>query len=405
VRQNKGVKAEQKGAYSSPRISSELSDCSMPMTFDQYNYCSLGCLYCFAYIFKSTNPAYKDKKMPLLKVNVDQIINAIQGRATNLRDQLFYKHFYSKKFLWHWGGLADPFCNFESKNHTGLKLIDCLGEMDYPCLFSFKGAAIFEKQYVKRFEKFSKQRNFAFQVSMVTANDELGKVVEIGTPLPSKRLEAIKMLSDMGYWTVLRLRPFIVGVTDLHLDELLERSLEAGISAISAEFFALDVRCSDNRQRTDWLGKIIGVEDLKAHFLKLSPSRRGSYLRLNRLVKEPYVKRLYQFCQKHNLVLGISDPDFKELNSSGSCCAMPNHYPANRGLENWTKAQLTYHVRRARKGFHKTGQPQDLTFDGVYGDPKATYLDEKQFTQGFVGFLRRCVAEHSTMTLRMLLQE
>lgn len=32
--------------YCSPRISSEIADCSMPMTFDQYNYCGLGCLYC-----------------------------------------------------------------------------------------------------------------------------------------------------------------------------------------------------------------------------------------------------------------------------------------------------------------------------------------------------------------------
>jgi len=47
VEQNKGMKcAGCNGCYSSPRVSSELPDCSLPMTFDQYNYCSLGCLYC-----------------------------------------------------------------------------------------------------------------------------------------------------------------------------------------------------------------------------------------------------------------------------------------------------------------------------------------------------------------------
>lgn len=34
------------GGYLSPRVSSEIYDCSMPLTFDHYNFCSLGCLYC-----------------------------------------------------------------------------------------------------------------------------------------------------------------------------------------------------------------------------------------------------------------------------------------------------------------------------------------------------------------------
>jgi len=32
--------------YLSPRISSEFMDCSLPMTFDSYSHCSLGCMYC-----------------------------------------------------------------------------------------------------------------------------------------------------------------------------------------------------------------------------------------------------------------------------------------------------------------------------------------------------------------------
>ena len=35
--------------YSSPRWSGEILDCSMPMTFDQYNRCSYDCLYCFSF--------------------------------------------------------------------------------------------------------------------------------------------------------------------------------------------------------------------------------------------------------------------------------------------------------------------------------------------------------------------
>jgi len=42
VRENKGVKKLENVYYTSPRISSEFMDCSLPFTFDQYNFCLIG---------------------------------------------------------------------------------------------------------------------------------------------------------------------------------------------------------------------------------------------------------------------------------------------------------------------------------------------------------------------------
>lgn len=390
--------------YSSPRISSEIPDCSMPMTFDQYSYCSLGCLYCFAYFFKSNNPSSKGKQAQLKSIDPEKKLLDMQGKGTNMSGKLFHKHFYSKKFLLHWGGLADPFCNFEKKNKVGLKLIEGLGKMNYPTLFSFKGDAIFQKEYVDIFKKYSKQKNFAFQVSIITNQDRLSNLVEIGVPSTSRRLEAIKMLSEMGYWTILRLRPFIIGVSDIELDTLLERALDAGIKAVSMEFFALDVRANVGmKKRYDWLAKLVGADNLMEYFKTLSPSERGGYMRLNRLVKEPYVRKVYEFCAKHNLVCGISDPDFKELNTSGSCCGMPDHYPDNPLLENWTRSQMTYHLKEARKKYHKTGEQVKFRFSEVYG--KEGYLDEKEFAQDHISTVSNCLSVNNQLTQRIILQK
>jgi len=47
VKNNRNVIIDPKmQAYVSPRITSEYMDCSMPMTFDSYSHCSLGCSYC-----------------------------------------------------------------------------------------------------------------------------------------------------------------------------------------------------------------------------------------------------------------------------------------------------------------------------------------------------------------------
>lgn len=60
--------------YSSPRWTTELADCSMPMTFDTYSNCSFGCLYCFSQFQRAIGKgkdAYLQKEVSA--VSVDKI--------------------------------------------------------------------------------------------------------------------------------------------------------------------------------------------------------------------------------------------------------------------------------------------------------------------------------------------
>jgi DNA repair photolyase len=404
VETNKGFKCEEgSGNYPSPRISSEFMDCSLPMTFDQYSSCSLGCLYCFAYYFKSVNPAFRTT---LHSVPQDKISDMIRRKPTSKRERIFYQHFAKKRFILHWGGLADPFCNFEKINKRGYEILEALADEKYPTLFSFKGQTVFDKNYVRLFEAAAKQNNFAFQISMVTADDELAKVVEIGVPSPSRRIEAIRMLSDMGYYTILRLRPFIIGVSDLSLDILLEQALKAGISGVSMEFFAMDSRSSQGmRTRYEWLAKVMGVDNLNQYFKNLSPSERGGYMRLNRLIKEEFVKKVYLFCLENKLTFGCSDPDFKELNTSGSCCALPEKYK-NPELTNWSKDQLTYHIKEARKLYHKTGEKKIIRFSEVFTKSQSFLWDESRFfISDHVSCTNMTNAERYNLTYRLIAQK
>jgi hypothetical protein len=260
-----------------------------------------------------------------------------------------------------------------------------------------------EDEYLKLFSDYAEQRNFAFQISLVTASDVTARSVEIGVPPPSFRLKVMKTLSDMGYWTILRLRPFIIGITDETLDELLERSLEAGISGVSLEFFALDARANVGmKSRYDWLAKFIGVGNLMKYFSDLSPSERGGYMRLNRLVKEEFVKKIYRFCIENGLVFASSDPDFKELCTSGSCCAMPDDYPPNRLLENWTRSQWTYHLKEARRTYHRTGECVDFYFDEIFGDE--SYLEDVALVNDHIKVTNMSNAERYAHVYRTILQ-
>jgi DNA repair photolyase len=394
VKQNKGLllgDEKMMRHYISPRISSEYMDCSMPMTFDHYSHCSLGCTYCFAYMFKTTNTSFNEK---LHSVNWEKTIDTIRGKPGDSRQRSIYKHFIKKRFLFHWGGMADPFCNFEKANDVGYKIIEALAEENYPTLFSFKGSAIFRPKFTRLFEEYAHQNNFAFQISMVTGSDEMARQVEIGVPVPSRRLKAMKILSDMGYFTILRLRPYIIGVTDKGIDELLEQSLEAGIQAISMEFMAIDSRSNEAlMKRYRWLGEIIGAKDIMKYFKSLSPSERGGYLRLNRLVKERYVKQIYEFCLENDIIFACSDPDFKELNMTGSCCGMPDKYPENKEMCNWTHNQLTHHLKEARRVYHTSGRIYKFRFKNVFKPDDDTYLKSVILGQDHVSVSDKTASE------------
>ena len=232
------------------------------------------------------------------------------------------------------------------------------------------------------FEKYSKQGNFAFQFSIINFDDNIANRIEVGVPSSSARIKAMEIYSQMGYWTVLRLRPFIVGVSDLSLNKLLENGKKAGMSAISTEFFALDSRSNEGMKgRYDLLAAATGIEGgakgLFKYYSKLSPKNRGGYLRLNRLIKEIHVKKMYQFCLQNDVLFACSDPDFKELNMSGSCCGIPDNHPGiNKGLNNWSREQLTEHLRLARKEYHTSGRLMKLKFETVYNKKQAKYLSQ-----------------------------
>jgi DNA repair photolyase len=392
--------------YQSPRISSEIPDCSMPLSMDTYKFCSLSCCYCFSFFFKANNPAIKNSEtgMDLTSINAKKFIAAISGKPIDSRGAMMHKLFYNRKFLLHIGGLADPFCNFEAKNGVGYEIMNALGDLNYPTLFSTKGANVaLSKKYTDLFERYAKQNNFAFQVSMVTNDKNMASRVEIGVPSPEQRIELIRRYSAMGYWTILRLRPYIIGITDESIDSLLEDALAAGINAISMEFYALDARASgEAKKRYDWLGKIVGAKNLMEYFARLSPGERGGYRRLNRLVKEIHVKKVYKFCIEHGLEFGCSDPDFKELTTTGSCCGMPDKYEKNHLLENWTRQQMTFHLKEARRIYHLTGKLNTFRFTQVYKDEP--YFDYPGLSHDHVCETSMCAADRVNLTYRRILR-
>ena len=179
-------------------------------------------------------------------------------------------------------------------------------------------------------ELFKGADNWNMKFSIITLSERDAKKIEVGVPSPQERLDAMReynKLSNGG--TTLRLRPFIIGVSDKSYLELIEKAHDAGATAVTTEFFCLEMR-SINQAKEHY--KVISeccgfdvVDFYRKH------SNGSGYLRLNRKIKEPYVKKMKELCDRLGMRFYVSDAHFKEASNNACCCALPPEWDYSRG--------------------------------------------------------------------------
>lgn len=226
------------------------------------------------------------------------------------------------------GGLSDQFDGFEKKYGVTYEILKYLKEINYPICFSTKSAWVFKDP--KYQELFEGADNWNMKFSIITLNENDAAKIEVGVPTPQERLEAMKIYNSLSKGgTTLRLRPFIVGVSDKTYLELIEQAAEAGASAVTTEFFCLEMRSINNaKEHYRIISECAGFDivEFYRHY-----SNGSGYLRLNRKVKEKYVKAMQEQCHKQGLRFYVSDAHFKECCDNCSCCALPPDWDYSRG--------------------------------------------------------------------------
>lgn len=316
--------------YQSPRWSNEIADCSMPMTFDTYSNCSFGCMYCFSQFQRGIGKAkeeylHKDVK----NVSVDKIKKMFTDPDNHAGQ---FKGYIKQRKVMQWGGLSDQFDGFERKRGVTLELLKFFKEIDYPLCFSTKATWFTEDE--RYMDLIRGQKNWNFKFSIITLDEHKAHVIERGVPTPMERLKAIERIAnaDAGGAT-LRLRPFIIGVTTPTYLDLIQEAHNRGADAMSTEFMCVEQRSPTLKQWLPTFNELCGF-DFMAFYKKYSVST--GYLRLNRKVKEPFMRNMKALCDKLGMRFYVSDAHFKELCCNGSCCGLPASWNYSRGQ--WCEA-------------------------------------------------------------------
>ncbi len=309
--------------YSSPRWSQEITDCSMPMSFDTYSNCSFKCLYCFSQFQRAVGRGKEQYLSNKVRpVNVKKIKKMFLEPETSQ-----FKDFIKQRKVMQWGGLSDPFCFFEKSEGVTLELLKFFRDIEYPICFSTKGTWwLDDSRYVDLF-KGADFWNVKF--SIITGDEYKAKMIEVGVPTPMERIRAIDKYCKLNNGgATLRLRPFIIGVSSPGHIQLIKDCAIAGATAVSTEFFCMEMRTPTARDKYAQMSNVAGY-DMVEFYKKYSYG--NGYLRLNRNVKRHYVDEMENACKESGIRFYVSDAHFKERCANGSCCGLPESWNYSKG--------------------------------------------------------------------------
>ena len=310
--------------YASPRWSGELADCSMPMTFDQYNNCGFSCVYCFSQYQRALGGAksgYVGRDIKAVKLEKFKKIFE-QPESSQ------FGEYVKQRKVMQWGGLSDPFCHLERKLGAGLELLRYLRSIDYPVCFSTKGTWWLDDARYAELFKDNPKWNVKF--SIITLDAEKAAAIERGVRPPLERIAAMEKLVKLNAGgATLRLRPFIIGVSNPQHQELIKLAGAAGATAITTEFFCLERRSTYFKTKGLPVIKEQCGFDILEFYAKFSSG--SGYLRLNRNIKRPFVDEMEAAAKQAGMRFYVSDAHFKERCSNGCCCGLPPTWNYSRG--------------------------------------------------------------------------
>lgn len=245
------------------------------------------------------------------------------------------------------GALNDPCDHIERNQGWLLRFIPVAIKYRQPVRISTKGTAFQLPDYQRAVAQAPELFWVAF--STISIDDVVLRKVDVRAPSASERLKTMGMLSKLGVRTSLRFRPILPGISDatsrhpMAWRELIDRAAEAGAYAISCEVgFVPGTPSKAVRWRWGELGKAAGV-DFFGTYAKFG--RRQACTRPAYGWTEEIMHAITEHARACGLVVGVSDPVWKQLGDTGCCCGM---LPDDPIWGNWQRESATNRLLEAK---------------------------------------------------------
>jgi DNA repair photolyase len=278
------------------------------------------CQYCFSFFKRANDPmtqeAYLSHKVK--SVEVKHVIDMFTD-PDKYGGQFTY--YIKNRIPMQWGGLSDGFDYYEKKFGLSLELLKFFRKINYPISISTKGTwFVKDPKYVEAIYGGS---NIHWKVSIITLDAEKAAIVEKGVPTPMERFETLRILKELGAGgTTLRFRPFIIGISEDSLEQMVEEAVKAKCDSVTTEFLCLESRATGTAsERFSEISRAAGF-DVVEYYRKNSAKASG-LMRLSYELKRPYIDRFKKVCADNNIDFFVSDAHHKGESCTAACCGLP----------------------------------------------------------------------------------
>ena len=249
-----------------------------------YKGCSHGCIYC-------------DSRSNCYHIDKFDIVRGKENALTILEKELISKR---KKGVIGIGAMSDTYNPQELKYEQTRGALKLISKYGYGVSIDTKSNLILRD--IDLLKEINQKNHVIVKFTITTPNDNLSRIIEPNVCVTSKRLEAIRILSDQGIFTGIMLNPVLPFITDKEADirKLVRLAHQNGAKFIHT-YMGMTLR---ENQRDYYYQKLDEI------FPNLRKKYENYYKdRYNCIV--PNSKRLYQVlieeCNKYGILYKMSD--------------------------------------------------------------------------------------------------
>jgi DNA repair photolyase len=238
----------------------ESPDVPFDRSINPYRGCEHGCIYCFArptHAYMGLSPG----------LDFESRLFAKEGAATLLEKELSVQGYRPKMMAI--GTNTDPYQPIERERKIMREILEVLARFKHPVGIVTKSTLVMRD--IDILAPMAAQGLAKVYLSVTTLDRTLARQMEPRAATPSKRLEAVRALSEAGIPTGVMVAPVIPSLNDHEIERILEAAAEAGAKDASYIFLRLPLEIRDLFR--EWMlehhpGKL-------RHVLSLVQSARG----------------------------------------------------------------------------------------------------------------------------------
>lgn len=237
----------------------ESPDISFDRSINPYRGCEHGCVYCFArptHSFMGLSPGLDFESKLFAKPD-----------AARLLDKELSKDGYQPRTI-AIGTNTDPYQPIEKQYRIMREILEVLEARGHPVGIVTKSALVVRD--IDILSRMAERGLAKVALSVTTLDRMLARTMEPRASTPTKRLEAIRQLSDAGIPASVMVAPVIPGLTDQEMERILDSAHHAG--AREAGYVVLRLPLEVSPIFKDWL--LRHYPDRYRHVMSLIRSMR-----------------------------------------------------------------------------------------------------------------------------------